>query len=124
MIYGRERHVSALLADHHHVHHVVRSIWRKYTLSIEYTTFFRIVISVNYMHKIIIHHHHHHISVMELGHLLTRSSLMIPSTTWGAVFHQPGKSMYVTAEVLSTIYDRNTKWIPKGTVMHGSNILP
>ena len=21
-------------------------------------------------------------------------------------------------------YDSNTKWIPKGTVMHGSNILP
>jgi hypothetical protein len=24
------------------------------------------------------HHHHHHLSVMELGHLLTRSGLMYP----------------------------------------------
>jgi len=40
---------------------------------------------------------HHHISVMELGHLFTRSGLtyhkplqrctMIPSARWGVVFH-------------------------------------
>jgi len=27
------------------------------------------------------HHHHHHISVMELGHLLTRSGLMYPEVS-------------------------------------------
>jgi hypothetical protein len=26
--------------------------------------------------------------------------------------------------LLRSFYDRNAKWIPKGTVMHGSNILP
>jgi hypothetical protein len=31
---------------------------------------------------------------------------------------------YETAEVLRYIYDRNTKWISKGTVKHRSNILP
>ena len=46
------------------------------------------------------HHHHHHISVMKLGHLLTRSSLTypevssnvchIPSASWGIAFHYPG----------------------------------
>jgi len=46
------------------------------------------------------HHHHHHISVMELGHLLTRSGLpypevsskstTIPSPIWTVVFHYPG----------------------------------
>ena len=40
------------------------------------------------------HHHHHHISVMELGHLLTRSGLTYPEVSskvsWGIVFHYPG----------------------------------
>ena len=30
---------------------------------------------------ILIHHHHHHISVMELGHLLTRSGLTYPEVS-------------------------------------------
>ena len=34
------------------------------------------------------HHHHHHISVMELGHLLTRSSLMYPEVS-SKVCHDP-----------------------------------
>jgi hypothetical protein len=41
---------------------------------------------------------HHHISVMELGHLLTRSriqkslqrSAIIPSASWEIVFYYPG----------------------------------
>ena len=37
--------------------------------------------------KILInHHHHHHISVMELGHLLTRSSLTYPEVS-SKVYH-------------------------------------
>ena len=46
------------------------------------------------------HHHHHHLSVMELGHLLTRSGLtypevssnsaMIPFASLGIVFNYPG----------------------------------
>ena len=46
------------------------------------------------------HHPHHHVSVMEMGHLLSRSGLtiqkslqrftMIPSASWGVVFHYPG----------------------------------
>ena len=49
------------------------------------------------------HHHYHHISLMELGHLLTRSDLthqkslhrstMIPSASWTVVFHYPGLSI-------------------------------
>jgi hypothetical protein len=31
---------------------------------------------------------------------------------------------YETAELLRSFYDRNAKWFLKGTVMHGSNILP
>jgi hypothetical protein len=54
------------------------------------------------IHTEIHHHrnHHHHISVMELGHFMTRSGLtfpevssmvsMIPSTSRGVVFHYPG----------------------------------
>ena len=39
-------------------------------------------ISVNHHH----HHHHHHISFMELGHLLTRSSLTYPEVS-SNVYH-------------------------------------
>jgi len=39
MIYSRGRHISALLAGHHHGQHVVRNMWRKWKLSIKYIYF-------------------------------------------------------------------------------------
>jgi len=36
--------------------------------------------------KLQCHHHHHHISVMELGHLLTRSGLTYPEVS-SKVYH-------------------------------------
>jgi hypothetical protein len=44
-----------------------------------YYTAFHIVISSSYHRHH--HHHHHHISVMELGHLLTRSDLTYPEVS-------------------------------------------
>ena len=42
------------------------------------------------------HHHHHHLSVMELGHLLTRSSLVVSSKVCHDSFYQLGSSVSVT----------------------------
>ena len=39
-----------------------------------------------YRHRHHHHHHHHHISIMELGHLLTRSSLTYPEVS-SKVYH-------------------------------------
>jgi len=52
-----------------------------------------------------------------------------PKTTEELVFSTPAiryalQSLYETAELLRSFYGRKAKWIPKGTVMHGSNILP
>jgi hypothetical protein len=35
----------------------------------------------NLSYELVHHHHHHHISVMELGHLLTRSGLTYPEVS-------------------------------------------
>ena len=61
-----------------------------------------------------LHHHHHHISVMELGHLLTRSgptypeflqrSTMIPSASCGVVFHYPEWSISMHSIYESYVY--------------------
>ena len=47
---------------------------------------FRSVLLRMTMHHHQDHHHHHHISVMELGHLLTRSSLTYPEVS-SKVYH-------------------------------------
>jgi len=60
------------------------------------------------MHKIVIHHHHHHISAMELGHLLTRSSLTYPevsSKVYHVSFYQLGSNISSTW----VIYVRNCR---------------
>ena len=33
-------------------------------------------------------------------------------------------NMQYDKPLLRSFYDRKAKWIPKGTIMHGSNILP
>ena len=46
----------------------------------------RSILSVPGMYHHHHHHHHHHVSVMELGHLLTRSGLTYPGVSW-KVYH-------------------------------------
>ena len=48
-----------------------------------------VFMKLNYHHNLLLllhHHHHHHISVMDLGHLLTRSGLTYPEVS-SKVYH-------------------------------------
>jgi len=45
-------------------------------------------------------HHHHHISVMELGHLLTRSDLMYPEVS--SRFYHDSFSPFCSASFCET----------------------